>query len=254
MPGDCTGTYGDLITQKIAKYNVLSGIPEPVSTCDPIGPVGGIWSCQEGDGRTMTWNSNTCKITVQVWSFSTYAVTIQVPVCGNGAVEGDEQCDMGDLNGQDCTARGYIQGELACTDSCTFDASGCQCQLPAPPCSKSDGVCSGLEMQCMNGEWADCTESDYQANSQFYSITENTVDTCWDAYDNDCNGLADKDELGCLPGGLALQTCTVNDMIDFNGDGTVDSFDALIVLRSIISYPNQMADPKDCQAIILGAA
>jgi hypothetical protein len=43
-------------------------------------------------------------------------------------------------------------------------------------------------------------------------------------------------------------------MIDFNGDGTVDSFDALIVLRSIISYPNQMAEPKDCQAIILGAA
>jgi hypothetical protein len=254
MPGDCTGAYGDLITQKIAKYNPSSGTPEPVSTCDPIGPVGGIWSCTEPDDRVMTWNTNTCKISVQVWSFSTYAVVIQVPVCGNGAVESGEECDMGDLNGQDCSTQGYVQGELVCTAECTFDASGCLCQLPAPPCSKSDGVCSGLEMQCMNGEWADCTEGDYQSNSQFYSITENTVDTCWDGEDNDCNGLADKDELGCLPGGLALQTCTVNDMIDFNGDGTVDSFDALIVLRSIISYPNQVAEPKDCQAIILGAA
>jgi hypothetical protein len=254
MPGDCTGAYGDLITQKIAKYNPSSGTPEPVSTCDPIGPVGGIWSCPEPDGRVMTWNTNTCKITVRVWSFSTYAVVIQVPVCGNGAVESGEECDMGDLNGQDCSTQGYVQGEIVCTAECTFDASGCLCQLPAPPCSKSDGVCSGLEMQCMNGEWADCTEGDYQSNSPFYSITENTVDTCWDGEDNDCNGLADKDELGCLPGGLALQTCTVNDMIDFNGDGTVDSFDALIVLRSIISYPNQVAEPKDCQAIILGAA
>jgi len=174
-------------------------------------------------------------------------------VCGNGAAEAGEECDMGDLNGQDCSTQGYFQGSLSCTDSCTFDVSGCQCQLPIPPCSRYLGVCAGLEKQCIGGEWVDCTEADYQSHSPFYSITENSVDTCWDGEDNDCNTLADKDEPGCLPGGLALKPCLVDDMVDFNGDGTVDSFDALIVLRSIISYSSQIIDSKNCQAISLGA-
>jgi hypothetical protein len=254
MPGDCSGNYGDLISQKIAKYNYISGSWESVSTCDPEDMGGGIYSCQEGDGRTMAWNTNTCTMSVQTYSFSTYAVIMQAGYCGDGMVNGEEQCDTNNLNGQDCSMRGYFQGELACTAECTFDTSGCECQLPAPPCSKNLGACSGLEMQCIDGGWADCTESDYMDNSPFYSMNENTVDTCWDTYDNDCNGLADKDELTCQPGGVPLQTCTVSDMVDLNNDNVVDSFDALIVLRSMIDYPNQMIEPKNCQAINIRAA
>jgi hypothetical protein len=254
MPGDCSGNYGDLTSQKIAKYNYISGSWEPVSTCDYNDMGGGIYSCQEGDGRTMTWDTNTCTMSVQTYHFSTYAVIMQAGYCGDGMVNGEEQCDTGNLNSQDCSMRGYIQGELACTAECTFDTSGCECQLPAPPCSKNLGACSGLEMQCIDGGWADCTESDYMDNSPFYSITENSVDNCWDTYDNDCNGLADKDELACQPGGIPLQTCLVGDMMDLNNDKVVDSFDALIVLRSMIGYPNQMIEPKNCQAINIRAA
>jgi hypothetical protein len=66
VPGDCSGDYGDLITQKIAKYNYLSGSWESISTCDPEDIGGGIYSCQEMDGRTMAWDTNTCKISVDL--------------------------------------------------------------------------------------------------------------------------------------------------------------------------------------------
>lgn len=47
--------------------------------------------------------------------------------CGNGDAEPDygEHCDGDDLLGQSCESLGFADGELACTDWCTFDRSGC---------------------------------------------------------------------------------------------------------------------------------
>lgn len=47
------------------------------------------------------------------------------PVCGDGAREGDEQCDGDDLGGATCDSQGLPQGELACKGDCTLDSSGC---------------------------------------------------------------------------------------------------------------------------------
>jgi hypothetical protein len=95
MPGDCSGTYGDLISQKIAKYHVISGSWESVSTCDPEDIGGGIYSCQEGDGRTMTWNTNTCTMSVQTWSFSMYAL-MGLSTQTNEFIISDVSADAGD--------------------------------------------------------------------------------------------------------------------------------------------------------------
>ena len=47
-------------------------------------------------------------------------------MCGNGVVDGGEQCDGGNLNGFSCTDLGYAGGTLACDPvTCTYDASGC---------------------------------------------------------------------------------------------------------------------------------
>ncbi|MEM9455720.1 MAG: proprotein convertase P-domain-containing protein [Myxococcota bacterium] len=46
--------------------------------------------------------------------------------CGNGMVEGDEDCDGDDLAGSDCTTEGFEGGTLACGDDCTFDTSMCE--------------------------------------------------------------------------------------------------------------------------------
>ncbi len=46
------------------------------------------------------------------------------PVCGNGIVEGSEECDENNLNGQTCVSQGYEQGNLTC-HNCHFDISDC---------------------------------------------------------------------------------------------------------------------------------
>ncbi|MFV8755651.1 hypothetical protein ACNOYE_34300 [Nannocystaceae bacterium ST9] len=46
--------------------------------------------------------------------------------CGNGVIDGGEQCDGADLAGSSCTALGYEGGRLACDPTiCVFDTSGC---------------------------------------------------------------------------------------------------------------------------------
>ncbi|MBI2097645.1 MAG: right-handed parallel beta-helix repeat-containing protein [Candidatus Vogelbacteria bacterium] len=48
------------------------------------------------------------------------------PVCGNGVIEGTEQCDGANLNNQTCVSRGFTGGgTLSCTSSCTFNTSQC---------------------------------------------------------------------------------------------------------------------------------
>ncbi len=51
--------------------------------------------------------------------------------CGNGVIDGGEQCDGMALGGETCASRGFTGGTLACAPSCTFDVSGCT----APPSS-----------------------------------------------------------------------------------------------------------------------
>ena len=48
-----------------------------------------------------------------------------MPPCGNGAINGGEQCDGINLNSKTCKSQGYVSGTLKCTKSCTFDLSGC---------------------------------------------------------------------------------------------------------------------------------
>lgn len=52
--------------------------------------------------------------------------------CGDGVVDGDEQCDGFDLNGSSCAAMGAV-GTLACTAACTFDTCDCIWE-GEPPC------------------------------------------------------------------------------------------------------------------------
>lgn len=46
--------------------------------------------------------------------------------CGNGVIEGGEQCEEGDLAGQDCRSQGFEGGNLRCDmGNCRFDTSEC---------------------------------------------------------------------------------------------------------------------------------
>ena len=46
-------------------------------------------------------------------------------LCGNGAIDMGEQCDLGTLNGATCVSQGFIGGVLSCDNGCVFDTSGC---------------------------------------------------------------------------------------------------------------------------------
>ncbi len=52
-------------------------------------------------------------------------------ICGNGVIDGAEQCDGADLGGVTCsdledgTAGAFTDGTLVCTAECTFDVSAC---------------------------------------------------------------------------------------------------------------------------------
>ena len=58
-------------------------------------------------------------------------------VCGNGIIEGSEECDGADLGGASCTAMGCTGGTPTCTGSCTLDYSSC---TGCPQCD-NDGTC-----------------------------------------------------------------------------------------------------------------
>jgi len=47
------------------------------------------------------------------------------PFCGNGQIEGFEDCDGVNLKGKTCQSLGFLSGNLSCSLSCTFDISEC---------------------------------------------------------------------------------------------------------------------------------
>ena len=82
-------------------------------------------------------------------AYNTFTCT-STPVCGNGMVDGSDECDGTNLGGLDCTTIGFDGGSLGCTALCTFDTTGC---TGGPTCG--DGVaeppedCDGADL---NGE------------------------------------------------------------------------------------------------------
>jgi len=52
-----------------------------------------------------------------------------LPLCGNGVLDGDEQCDPPDYGGASCGTLGFnLDGTLGCTATCQYDVSGCECE------------------------------------------------------------------------------------------------------------------------------
>ena len=67
-------------------------------------------------------------------------ITLPGSYCGDGVrnllygSSGGESCDRADLGGHSCTTlgQGFTQGNLSCTNSCTFDTQGCSTSSTPP--------------------------------------------------------------------------------------------------------------------------
>jgi hypothetical protein len=67
-----------------------------------------------------------------------------LPSCGDGIVNGGEQCDGAALGGNTCVSQGFDMGVLACTASCVLDVSGCADDLTG--CGEQGDFCLFNEM------------------------------------------------------------------------------------------------------------
>lgn len=56
--------------------------------------------------------------------------TVKINVCGDGLIEGGEDCEGTDLNGQSCPTLGYLKGTLSCDIACSFDTTDCSGSTP----------------------------------------------------------------------------------------------------------------------------
>ncbi|MBX3025283.1 DUF1566 domain-containing protein [bacterium] len=91
------GEYTDALATALAG----GGLPPPVQQCND-------------ELTTCTTDLDTCETDL-----------VAAELCGNGAIDGGEQCDLGTLNGATCATEGYVGGVLRCGSGCVFDTSGC---------------------------------------------------------------------------------------------------------------------------------
>lgn len=92
--------------------------PTPLPTPDPT----------TGDPSTTTLDPTTTDPTTTDPDSSTSLspTTGEITVCGNNIIEGDEVCDLNQLNGETCASLGYEGGVLGCLLTCTdYNLLGC---------------------------------------------------------------------------------------------------------------------------------
>lgn len=108
------------------------------------------------------------------------------PGCGNGVIEGVEDCDGDALGGQTCAGiLGSGSGQLGCFEDCSYDVSSCSLDGSQPE--------DGLWSEC--ADYPDC-ESDPPDGIVWYC--ENNLCSF------DCETVAD---CGPSPGGSATSEC-----------------------------------------------
>jgi hypothetical protein len=131
--GTCPVTGDDMAVQMQAT-DCTDGLAATIGGNPPAGCVGDLLTCEGdlttcgGDLTTCGNNLTTCdgNLTTCNTDLGTCEVDLAAAeLCGNGAIDGGEDCDLGTLNGATCVSEGFAGGVLSCGDGCVFDTSGC---------------------------------------------------------------------------------------------------------------------------------
>lgn len=93
--------------------------------------------------ETTTTESTTETTTETTTDTTTEESTDTGPTCGDGMIEGDEQCEGDDLAGQDCASQGFAGGMLVCGADCMFDTAACVDMLCGDGIVQGDELCDG---------------------------------------------------------------------------------------------------------------
>jgi cysteine-rich repeat protein len=163
--------------------------------------------------------------------------------CGNGTIEGTEECEGTNLDGEDCVSQGYAGGTLACNADCTFDKTACTENRCGNGTIDSGEACDGA---ALGG--ATCASEGF-VSGEIRCSTSCTLDTsacssCGNGRTDgmeECDG-ADFDGATCLTRGFTGGTlrCSATCGIDESG-----CFDA--------ACGNGTREPsEDCDGMDLG--
>jgi hypothetical protein len=167
--------------------------------------------------------------------------------CGDDLVRTPEQCDGVDLQGEDCTSRGFYGGTLSCSpDTCLYDTSKCvgtcgdgkingteQCDLPdlgGKDCT-AFGFHEAAGLSCSQGctwDLSKCTGAcgDDQVSSPELcdgsAPATSCVDLGWDSGVIGCTGACGPDIDDCRRAGFTTEVSgTTNELTGVWGDYAV---------------------------------
>jgi hypothetical protein len=191
--------------------------------------------------------------------------TTTLVLCGNGVLDGEEQCDPPDYGGATCESLGFnLGGTLGCTPVCQYDLSGCGCEaFPATgqkggyPADKNDGI-SGPVSVPDDGTVKAGAPLAYVDNGDG-TITDLNTGLMWEKKSND-SSLHDRDNTYYWSGNGTQETIWdwLDDVNAQGGTGFAGYGDWRIPnakeLQSIIDYGryNPSVDPMFSTSCPLG--
>ncbi len=153
----CSDTIGDCADPLLCVMPQGADVGFCTANCDtqacPSVPKGADCIFQLGDGQKVCGflcDSTVCPpgLYCVEGDGAKYCTSEAQPICGDGKVEGAEDCDGAALNGKDCQALGYDGGTLKCGGSCGFDTSGC---TGTPTGGKFGDLCGDTIGECLPG-------------------------------------------------------------------------------------------------------
>lgn len=134
-PGEvCDGTeFGGATCESLGYYN-MTGVLGCTGMCEldttdcghrcGDGLLDIAEDCDDGDNAALDGCDDRCRIE-DGWSCTSVSPAVCTPICGDGQILGEENCEGGDLGGVTCETLGYEPGALACGDDCRFDTTQC---------------------------------------------------------------------------------------------------------------------------------
>lgn len=150
----------------------------------------------QGGGGSTTSTSTTTSTAGQGGSGGSGGAGGGGPVCGDGVVSGDEECDVERLADATCESLGFWFGELGCSDDCTLVTAGCR-----GPEVCDDGGDNDLDgyADCSDPACTDDPACEGDGERRCSDFSDDDGDGLIDCADADCQALA-----VCAPGAVPI--------------------------------------------------